>query len=74
MLKVGSYIGGNIGHMTMTSSLTDELVLRGLDCLGTTPLVTEPTGGERYVTDRDEVVLSMSNGYNWKFYKLEKNK
>ena len=47
MLEVGSYIGGNIGHMTMTSSLTNELVVRGLDCLGTTPLVTEPTGGER---------------------------
>ena len=74
MLEVGSYIGGNIGHMTMTSSLTNELVVCGLDCLGTTPLVTEPTGGERYVTDRDEVVLSMSNGYNWNFYKLEKNK
>ena len=25
----------------MTSSLTNELVLRGLDCLGTAPLVTE---------------------------------
>ena len=74
MLEVGSYIGGNIGHMTMTSSLTNDLVVHGLDCLGTTPLVTEPTGGDRYVTDRGEVVLSMSNGYNWKFYKLEKNK
>ena len=74
VLDVGSYIGGNIGHMTMTSSLTNELVVRGLDCLGTTPLVTEPTGCDRYVTDRDEVVLSMSNGYNWNIYKLENNK
>ena len=64
VLEVGSYIGRNIGHMTMTSLLTNELVVHGLDCLGTTPLVTGPTGGERYVTDRGEVVLSMSNGYN----------
>ena len=54
--------------MTMTSLLTNELVVRGLDCLGTTPPVTEPTGGERYVTDRGGVVLSMSNDYNWNFY------
>ena len=27
----------------MTSSFTNELVLRGLDSLGTTPLVTGPT-------------------------------
>ena len=67
-------VGGNIGHMTMTSLLTNELVVHGLDCLGTTPLVTAPNGGERYVTNRVEVVLSMSNGFNWNFYKLEKNK
>ena len=53
--------------MTMTSLLTNELVVNGLDCLGTTPLVTARTGGERYVTTRGEVVLSMSNGFNWNF-------
>ena len=74
MLEVGSYIGRNIGHMTMTSLLTNELVVHGLDCLGTTSLVTAPTRGKTYVTTRDEVVLSMSNGFNWNFYKLEKNK
>ena len=73
VLEVGSYTGENKGHMTMTSLLTNELVVRGLDCLGTTPLVTGPTGGERYVTDRGEVVLSMNNDYNRNFYKLEKN-
>ena len=67
-------VGGNIGHMTMTSLLTNKLLVHGLDCLGTTLLVSACTGGERYVTTRDEVVLSMSNGYNWNFYKLEKNK
>ena len=57
MLKVGSYIGWNIGHMTMTSLLTNELVVNGLNCLGTKYLMTGPTGDERYVTDRGEVVL-----------------
>ena len=73
VLEVGCYTGENEGQMKMTSSLTNELVVRELDCLGTTPLVTGPTEGERYVTDRGEVVLSMSNDYNWNFYKLEKN-
>ena len=57
VLEVGRYMGGNIGHMTMTSLLTNELVVNGLDCLGTKYLVTGPRGGERYVTDRGEVVL-----------------
>ena len=43
--------------MTMTSLLTNQLVVNGLDCLGTKYLVTGLTGGERYVTDRGEVVL-----------------
>ena len=50
----------------MTSSLTNYLAGHGLDCLGTTLLVTRPTGGG-IMSDRGDVVLSMSSGYNWNF-------